>query len=41
MGGSPVGKMDHLTRTRSRRRIPLFLSILLHLTASQAGKVSV
>lgn len=40
-GWSPLAKMDHVTRTRSRRRTALFVFILLHVTASRAGKVSV
>lgn len=40
-GGSLLVKMDHLIRTRSRRRTPLLLFVLLHVTtATQTGKVS-
>lgn len=38
-GGSLPGKMDHLIRSKSRWRTPLFLLALLHVTASQKGKV--
>lgn len=39
-GGSPLVKMDHVIRTRSRRRTPLLLFILLHVTTTHTGKVS-
>lgn len=38
-GGSLLVKMDHLIRSRSRRRTPLFLFVLVHVMATQAGKV--